>query len=181
MPYEPGDILLDEDTIRRRVAELAAQICEDCAGRDLVVVGTLKGAVVFLADLVRRFDMPVCLGFASARSYGDATQASGEVALDLGLCGDVAGRDVLVVEDIVDTGRTLTALVARLGELGCRSVMTCCLLDKPSRRLVAMSPDYIGFEIPDHFVVGYGLDYAERYRNLPYVAVLRRKSAEQEG
>jgi hypoxanthine phosphoribosyltransferase len=126
-----------------------------------------------MADLVRRLDFPLCMDFVNARSYGQAAVSCGEIRLDTELCGDLRDQHVLVVEDIIDTGRTLAALVEHLREAGCASVRTCCFLDKPSRRLVEFTPDYVGIEIPDHFVVGYGLDYAEKHRNLPYVAVLK--------
>lgn len=168
-----AQVLFDEAAIAARVAELAAQIQADYAGQDLVLLTALKGAVVFLADLMRNLEMPVCPDFILASSYGDSTESSGDVQLRLAGCGDLAGRHVLVVEDIIDTGRTLKALVKVVRERGAASVKTCCFLDKPSRRVVEMTPDYVGFEIPDHFVVGYGLDYAQRYRNLPYVGVLK--------
>ncbi len=171
-------VLFDEATIRARVAELAGAVRADYEGLELALLGTLKGAVVFLADLMRQLDMPLRVEFVSAASYGNQTESSGEVKLTLVACPDLAQCHVLVVEDIVDTGRTLSALVTALQAQGVASVKTCCLLDKPSRRVVPFEPDYVGFQIPDHFVVGYGLDYAERYRNLPYIACLAPPAAE---
>lgn len=166
-------VLITEDRIRERVAALAREISADYAGKDLVLIAVLKGAVVFCADLMRCLDLPVCLEFVSAASYGSRTSSSGEVRLVLDTCGDLRGRHVLVVEDIVDSGRTLAALVEALRAQGPASVKTCCLLDKPSRRVAPFEPDYVGFAIPDCFVVGYGLDYAEKSRNLPYIAVVK--------
>ena len=173
VPDEIERILLDEATLARRIGELAAQISADYRGRELVLLATLKGAVVFLADLMRALELPVCVEFARASSYGDATSSSGQVLLGLESCGDLRGKDVLVLEDIIDTGRTLSCLLREIENMGPASLRTCCLLDKPSRRLVELRPDYVGFEIPDLFVVGFGLDFAQRFRNLPVVAVLR--------
>jgi hypoxanthine phosphoribosyltransferase len=165
--------MLTEEAIAQRVAELAQQISTDFAGCELVLLATLKGAVVFLADLMRKLDLPICLEFVGASSYGRSAESSGHVKLNLAGCGCLRDRHVLVVEDIVDTGRTLSALVETIRAAGPASVAAVCLLDKPCRRRVDFVPGYIGFEIPDHFVVGYGLDYAEHYRNLPFVAVLK--------
>lgn len=165
-------VLISEDRIRERVEQLAGQVSADYAGRELVLIAVLKGAIVFCADLMRQLDLPVCLEFVGAASYGSRTTSSGEVKLLLDTCSDLRGRHVLVVEDIVDSGRTLAALVEALRAQQPASVKTCCLLDKPSRRVAPFKPDYVGFQIPDHFVVGYGLDFAEKGRNLPYIAVL---------
>ena len=173
MHEDVAEVLLDETAIAARVAELAGRIMADYTGCEIVLLTALKGAVVFLADLMRSLDMPVCPDFVLASSYGDSPESSGDVQLRLAGCGDLAGKHVLIVEDIIDTGRTLKALVEVVHSRGAASVKTCCLLDKPSRRVVEIKPDYVGFEIPDHFVVGYGLDYSQRYRNLPYVGVLR--------
>lgn len=166
-------VLITEDRIRERVAELARDISADYAGSEILLIAVLKGAIVFCADLMRRLDLTVCLEFVSAASYGCRTTSSGDVKLLMDTCGDLRGRHVLVVEDIVDSGRTLAALVEALRARRPASVKTCCLLDKPSRREASFKPDYVGFEIPDHFVVGYGLDFAEKHRNLPCIAVLR--------
>jgi len=171
--HDVGEVLLEQEKIAGRVAQLGRKITTDYADKDIVLLAALKGAVVFLADLMRHIELPVCLGFVSAASYGQGTASSGDVTINLDACGDLGGRDVLIVEDIVDSGRTLVALVQAVRQLGASSVKTCCLLDKPSRRVVDIEPDYWGFVIGDEFVVGYGLDYAERYRNLPFVAVLK--------
>jgi hypoxanthine phosphoribosyltransferase len=165
-------ILLCGDQIAGRVAELGAEISDDYAGTSLVVLGVLRGACVFLSDLLRHLDLPCQLDFVEMASYGDSTAASGTITLTKPPALPLAGKPVLVVEDIVDTGRTLAWLVEWLGQQGA-SVRVCCLLDKASRREVPVQIDYIGFEIPDHFVVGYGLDFAQHYRNLPHVAVLK--------
>jgi hypoxanthine phosphoribosyltransferase len=166
------EILLTEDQLAARVAELGAQISRDYAGQSLTILGVLNGVVVFLADLLRQLDLPCRVDFVALASYGDCHQSSGEVALLKEPCFPLAGQCVLVVEDIVDTGRTLAWLVERLGSQGAQ-VKVCALLDKPSRRVVPVRLDYVGFEVPDHFLVGYGLDFAQSYRNLPYVAVLK--------
>jgi hypoxanthine phosphoribosyltransferase len=168
-----GEVLLTQEQIQKRVAELAAKLTEDYAGSQPLLVGVLTGAVVFLSDLIRYMQMPVCIDFVQLRSYGDRTVSSGNVEIVKDLSQPVAGRDVVIVEDIVDTGRTLAYLVEELRRRGARSVRTCALLDKRERREVEVQVDYVGFGIPDAFVVGYGLDFAQRYRNLPYVAVLR--------
>jgi hypoxanthine phosphoribosyltransferase len=173
LPEGLAEVLLDRGTIDARVRELAAQIDADYADQDLILMASLKGAVVFLSDLMRAMSLPVRIEFVQASSYGLNGDTTGNVRLGLATCEDLAGHHVLLVEDIADTGRTLKALVARLRELGTASVRTCCLLDKPSRRVVEFVPDYVGFEIPDRFVVGYGLDWCERFRSLPYVAVVR--------
>lgn len=173
LPDGLEEVLLDRDTIEARVRELAAQIDADYAGQELVLVASLKGAVVFLSDLMRAMSLPVRIEFVQASSYGLNGDTTGTVKLGAATCEDLAGHHVLLVEDIADTGRTLKALVERLRELGTASVRTCCLLDKPSRRVVEFVPDYVGFEIADRFVVGYGLDWCERFRSLPYVAVVR--------
>lgn len=167
------EILLDSQTVANRVAELGAQIAADYAGRDPVLVSVLKGALVFLADLMRAMDMPTSIDFMEVSSYGSATESSGQVRILKDLSMSIEGRDVLVVEDIIDTGLTLNYLLRYLADKGPASVRIVCLLDKPARRLADIPIDYIGFTIPDHFVVGYGLDYDERYRNLPYVGVLK--------
>lgn len=158
--------------IRSRIHELGRTIQADFGGREWVVVAVLSGSVLFVADLIRELDGPVKLDFVGVSSYGDGTE-SGELVYTKELKLDVAGRDVLVIDDILDTGRTLSAVIARLKSLGARRVRSCVLLDKPSRRVVRLRVDYVGFRIPDWFVVGYGLDYAERYRNLPFIGVLR--------
>ena len=177
VPDDVERILLDEGTLARRVGDLARQISADYQGHDLVLLGVLKGAVVFLADLMRALEVPVAVEFVSAASYGDSTSSSGEVDLKLGGCTDLRGRDVLIVEDIVDTGETLSRLAQEVARMGPASLKICCLLDKPSRRVADLKPDYTGFEIPDLFVVGYGLDFAQKHRDLPYVAVLKPETS----
>ncbi|MDQ2952563.1 MAG: hypoxanthine phosphoribosyltransferase [Chloroflexota bacterium] len=168
-----AEILVDEDTIASRVRELGARIALDYGGKDLVLVSILKGALPFLADLMRQVQIPLSLDFLEVSSYGDATETSGVVRILKDLAKPIEARDVLVVEDIVDTGNTLNFVLDHLRSQRPASVRLCTLLDKPSRRIVPITIDYRGFEIPDKFVVGYGLDYAERYRNLPFIGVLK--------
>ena len=165
-------VLVSEKEIRRRVGELAAQVQSDFPGRDLVVVGLLTGTLMFLADLVREIDLPLRLDFIGVSSYGDGTE-SRELVFTKELKLDVAGRDVLLVDDILDTGKTLRAVINKLGEMNPRQVRSCVLLSKKARREYDIIADYVGFEIPNEFVVGYGLDYAEKYRNLPHIGVLK--------
>ena len=152
----------------------ASEISRDYAGRSLLLVGVLKGAVFFLSDLMRFIDIPVEVDFMAVASYGSATDSSGVVRILKDLDVAIEGRDVLIVEDIVDSGLTLQYLLRNLGSRNPRTLEVCALLTKPERRKVDLPTRYVGFEIPDRFVVGYGLDYAERYRNLPFVAVLER-------
>jgi len=166
-------ILLSEEAIAKRVRELGEQISEDYQGCDLVVVGILKGALVFMADLIRHLSIPVIMDFAVVSSYGAATKTSGVVRILKDLDQPIEGKHVLIVEDIIDTGLTMHYLINNLKARKPLSVKVCTLLDKPSRREVDIVPDYCGFSIPDSFVVGYGLDYAEYYRNLPQVGVLK--------
>ncbi|MBC7289560.1 MAG: hypoxanthine phosphoribosyltransferase [Armatimonadetes bacterium] len=175
-PAEVERVLLTEEQIHARVRELAAKLQADYAGRTPILVGVLNGSVVFLADLMRFVQMPVVIDFIQVSSYGDATQSSGCVRLVKDLCQPIAGRDVVLVEDIVDSGRSLRFLLDELARREPRSLRVCVLLDKPSRREVEVPLDYVGFQIPDYFVVGYGLDFAQQYRNLPYIAVLREEA-----
>ena len=168
-------VLLTQEQIARRVAELAHEIATDYLGKDLVFVGILKGAVVFFADLIRALTMPVAIDFMAISSYGSATRSAGVVRILKDLDRDILGKHVIVVEDIVDSGLTLKYLKENLLGRGAASLKLCALLDKPSRRKVDLYADYQGFTIPDEFVVGYGLDFAEKYRNLPYIGVLRRE------
>lgn len=165
-------ILLPEEEIRARVAGLGAEISKDYAGKELLVVGILKGAMIFLADLVRSITVPTCFDFMAVSSYGSSTKSSGVVRILKDLDHSIEGRHVLIVEDIIDTGLTLNYLVDNLKSRGPASLKICTLLDKPSRREAPVEIHYNGFSIPDEFVVGYGLDYNERYRNLPYIMVL---------
>lgn len=169
MPTETERLVLlfSRVQIAQRVTDLAASINADYLGRDLVLIGILRGAFVFLADLIRQLTIPVKIDFLGAASYGARTHTSGQVSITKGLQVPVAGRDVLLVEDIEDTGVTLQAIQNKLKELGPRSIKVCTLIDKRERRLVDMPLDYVGFEIAKGFIVGYGIDYAEHYRNLP--------------
>jgi hypoxanthine phosphoribosyltransferase len=167
------EVLLTEDQIQARVSELGAQLNADYVGLEPVLISVLKGSIVFLADLVRGMELPLSIDIMEVSSYGAATETSGQVRILKDLSNPIEGRHVIVVEDIIDTGLTLNYLLRYLREKGPASLRICCLLDKPARRLTEIPIDYVGFTIPDRFVVGYGLDYGERYRNLPYVGVLR--------
>jgi hypoxanthine phosphoribosyltransferase len=167
-----AEILVSEQAIRTKVEELGCRISDDYRGKDLLLVGLLRGAIVFLSDLMRAIDIPVQLDFMGISSYGGSTD-SGAVRLVMDLETDISGRNVLIVEDIVDTGKTLAYLMENLRARQPASLRLCALLDKPERRTVPIDVDYVGFEIPDKFVVGYGLDFAEGYRNLPFVSVLK--------
>ena len=167
-----GEILVQADDLQRRVRELAAQITEDYEGKDLLLICVLKGAVFFLSDLMRSIEVPCEVDFMAVASYGDATDSSGVVRILKDLDAPIDGRHVLIVEDIVDSGLTLQYLMRNLKARGPASIEVCALLTKPSRRKAEVGAKYIGFEIPNRFVIGYGLDHAERHRNLPYVAAL---------
>ena len=167
-----GEILVEPDELARRVRELGAEISRDYEGREPLLICVLKGAVFFLSDLMRAIDVRCEVDFMAVASYGSATESSGVVRILKDLDAAIEGRDVLIVEDIVDSGLTLQYLLRSLGARGPKTLEVCALLTKPERRRVELSPRYVGFEIPDRFVVGYGLDHAERFRNLPYVAVL---------
>jgi hypoxanthine phosphoribosyltransferase len=167
------DILLTEEQIRQRVAELGQQLAADYVGRFPVLVSVLKGSIIFLADLVRSMPVPLSVDLMELSSYGASTESSGQVRILKDLSGPISGRDIVVVEDIIDTGLTLNYLLHYLRDRNPSSITVCCLLDKPARRLAEIQIDYRGFTIPDRFVIGYGLDYDERYRNLPYIGVLR--------
>jgi hypoxanthine phosphoribosyltransferase len=169
-----GDVLISEEAIAKRVAELGAQIARDYAGRTLTLVSVLKGSLPFMADLMRQIPLPLRIDLMEVSSYGGtATESSGLVRIIKDLSKSIDGEDVLLVEDIIDTGLTLNYLVRYLRGKNPNSLKICTLLDKPARRLVEIPVDYQGFEIPDQFVVGYGLDYGEHYRNLRFVGVLR--------
>jgi hypoxanthine phosphoribosyltransferase len=164
---EVASVLFGREDIRRRVHELGRTITGDHVGREPVLITVLKGGAVFLADLIRSIDLPVQTHFIAISRYGDAEESLGRVQILLDVDIDLAGRDVLLVEDIVDTGLTSRYLLSVLTSRGASSVELCTLLDKSARRIVPLSPRYVGFDCPDRFVVGYGLDFAERYRNLP--------------
>jgi hypoxanthine phosphoribosyltransferase len=166
-------VLIGGEALRARVAELGRQITVDYAGRDLVLVGVLKGAVMFMVDLAREIDLPLEIDFMATSSYGQSTESSGVVRILKDLDRSIAGRDILIVEDIVDTGLTLKYLIELLGDRGPRTIRVCALIDKQKARKADVDLEYVGFRIPDEFVVGYGLDFAEIYRNLPYVGVLK--------
>jgi len=167
------ETLITTQQIQTRIAELGAEIANDYAGRNPLLVGVLKGACIFMSDLLRAIDLRVSVEFIAISSYGNSTRTSGEVRLVKDLDVPIEGREILVVEDIVDTGITLSYLLGSLRARGAVSVKLAALLDKHERRLRPVDINYLGFKIPDEFVVGYGLDFAERYRNLPYVAVLK--------
>jgi hypoxanthine phosphoribosyltransferase len=167
-----GEILVPAGDLQDRVRAMAADISRDYAGRDLLLIGVLKGAFLFLADLMRGLTVPCEVDFMAVASYGSSTESSGVVRIIKDLDVPLEGRDVLIVEDIVDSGLTLQYLLRTLRGRGPASLEVCALLTKPARRRVDLPVRYTGFEIPDEFVIGYGLDFAERYRNLPYVAVL---------
>jgi hypoxanthine phosphoribosyltransferase len=174
MDNDIDHVLVSEQQLREKVCALGAQISRDYAGKNLLLVSILKGAVVFMADLMRAVTIPCSIDFMVVSSYGGAnTTTTGLVKIIKDLDSDLTGRDVLIVEDILDTGVTLSHLVPMLRMRNPQSVKICTILDKPSRRKTEISPDYCGFEIPDEFAVGYGLDYDEKYRNLPYVGVLK--------
>jgi hypoxanthine phosphoribosyltransferase len=168
-----GEILVQPDELSHRVRELGQEISRDYAERDLLLIGVLKGAVFFLADLMRHIEVPCEVDFMAVSSYGSSTDTSGVVRILKDLDAPLEGRHVLIVEDIVDSGLTLQYLMRTLETRGPASLEVCALLTKPERRLVETPARYVGFEIPDKFAIGYGLDYAERYRNLPYVATLQ--------
>jgi len=165
-------VLISEEDVDKRIQEIGDQISKDYAGKQVHLVCVLKGGVFFLCELAKRITVPVSLDFMSVSSYGSETKSSGVVRIVKDLDEPLKDKEVLVVEDIVDSGRTLSYLLEMLKDRGPKSVRLCTLLDKPDRRVVDVNVDYTGFSIPDEFVVGYGLDYAQRYRNLPYIGVV---------
>jgi hypoxanthine phosphoribosyltransferase len=167
-----GEILIEQDVLQARIAELGQEISKEYEGRDLLLVGVLKGAVFFMADLMRELSVPCEIDFMAISSYGASTDSSGVVRILKDLDANISGRDVLVVEDIIDSGLTLSYLMRSLKARKPASLEICALLTKPDRREIDVPVRFVGFEIPNKFVIGYGLDFAERYRNLPYVAVL---------
>lgn len=166
-------VLLSEDEIREKVRELGGKITADYKNSNLMLVTVLKGAVVFLADLMRQIDVPAEIDFMVVSSYGSGVKSSGVVKIVKDLDVPLAGKDILIVEDILDSGLTLSYIKELLESRGPRSIRIATLLDKPSRRKVDLVADYIGFSVPDEFVIGYGLDYDEKYRNLPYIGILK--------
>ena len=167
-----NNVLISEEQIREKIVELGAQISQDYQGKDLLVICVLKGAMVFMADLIREIKIPLSIDFMAVSSYGTSTSSSGVVRILKDLDESIENRHLLIVEDIIDTGLTLNYLLENLKSRGPASVKVCTFLDKPERRKVGINPDYCGYPIPDEFVVGYGLDFAEKYRNLPFVAIL---------
>lgn len=176
---ETVKVLIDEEKVDKRIREIAGQISRDYAGKKLHLICVLKGGTFFMCELAKRITVPVSLDFMSVASYGDGTSSSGVVRIVKDLDEPLEGRDVLVVEDIIDSGRTLYYLLDILSRRRPASMRLCTLLDKPDRRVMDVKVDYTGFEIPDKFVVGYGLDYAQKYRNLPYIGVV--EVTEQKG
>ena len=174
-----SEILIDEETLRGRIADLGAAIGEDYRGQDLLLIGVLKGAIFFMADLMREIEIPCEVDFMAISSYGAGIDSSGVVRILKDLDVSIEGRNVLVVEDIIDSGLTLSYLLRNLEAREPASLEVCALLTKPERRENDVTCRYVGFEIPNRFVIGYGLDFAERYRNLPYVGVLRDELAAQ--
>jgi hypoxanthine phosphoribosyltransferase len=168
-----GEVLVPAEDLGRRVRELAGEISHDYTGKDLVLIGVLKGAVFFLSDLMRQLEIPCEVDFMAVASYGSATKSSGVVRILKDLDASIEDRDVLIVEDIVDSGLTLSYLLRNLAGRNPRTLEVCALLIKPERRKVELQARYVGFEIPNRFAIGYGLDHAERYRNLPFVAALK--------
>ena len=172
MSEEIGEILVQADELQHKIKQMAAEIVADYKGKDLLLIGVLKGAFLFLADLMRHLELNVEVDFMAVASYGSSTESSGVVRILKDLDAPLEDRHVLIVEDIVDSGLTLQYLLRTLENRGPASLEVCALLTKPSRRTVDLPVRYTGFEIPDKFAIGYGLDYAERYRNLPYIATL---------
>ena len=169
-----GRVLLSEDEIKARVAELGRQISEDYKGKDFVAVCILRGCAIFFSDLMRQVTIPVAMEFMSVSSYGSGSQSSGSIKIKYDMENDIEGKDVLIVEDIIDSGNTLSHLLEMLQSRKPKSLEVCCLLDKPDRRVVHVPVRYTGFEIPDEFVVGYGLDYVSLYRNYRDIGILKR-------
>ncbi|MCD8326023.1 MAG: hypoxanthine phosphoribosyltransferase [Lachnospiraceae bacterium] len=170
---ERVEVLIPEDQVRQRIQEIAEQISKDYAGKDLHLICTLKGGVFFMCELAKHITIPLTMDFMCVSSYGNTTKSSGVVKITKDLDEPIMSRDVLVVEDIIDSGNTLSYMLEMLSDRKPASIRLCTLLDKPERRRKKVNVDYTGFQIPDEFVVGYGLDYAQRYRNLPYVGIVR--------
>lgn len=168
-------ILIEEKDLQAKVAELGAKITKDYRGKDLLIVCVLKGAVIFAGDLIRKIDLPLDIDFMAISSYGANTKSSGVVRIIKDLDMGIEGRHVLIVEDIIDSGLTLAYMIENLKSRGPESVKICTILDKKERRTIDLDIEYTGFVVPDEFVVGYGLDYGEKYRNLPYIAVLKEE------
>ncbi len=168
-------ILISEEEIRKRIGELSEKISRDYEGKDLLCIGILKGSVVFLSDIIRNISIPLSIDFMTVSSYGNSTETCGELKIKKDLDADIKGKNVLIIEDIIDSGVTLSKLVELLKAREPESVEICALLNKPERRTANVDAKYIGFDIPNEFIIGYGLDYAEKYRELPFVGVLKRE------
>lgn len=169
------EVLVSEEDITSKVKELGKQITEDYKDKDLLLIGILKGSVIFMSELAQNIKLPVEMDFMAVSSYGKSSVSTGEVRIIKDLDFSVEDRNLLIIEDIIDTGYTLSYLIDNLKKRGAKSIKVCTLLDKPDRRKADIHVDYLGFIVPDEFIVGYGLDYAERYRNLPYVAALKEE------
>ena len=174
-------VLFSEEELDRRVSEIAAEINRDYAGKEPMLISVLRGSFVFMADLIRKIEVPCTVDFMAVSSYGRGTTSSGQVQITKDLSDDIEGKDIIVVEDILDSGNTLSYLLQLLQARKPASMKLCTLLDKPDRRVKEVHVDYTGFTIPDEFVVGYGLDYAEKYRNLPYIGILKPRVYGGEG
>ncbi len=172
---EIESVLISEERLAEKIAEMGKQITEDYQGKDLVIIGVLRGSVTFMVDLMRHIELPVSLDFISVSSYGSGTKSTGVVKIIKDLDDPIAGKDVLIIEDILDSGNTLTYLMNILTQRKPNSIRIATLLDKPERRTKPVKPEYVGFVIPDEFVIGYGLDYNNKYRNLPFVGILDPK------
>ncbi|MBR3148780.1 MAG: hypoxanthine phosphoribosyltransferase [Eubacterium sp.] len=170
-----NEVLVSEADLKKINARLGAQITEDFRDKNLLVVGILKGSVYFMTDLTRNIDLPLKIDFLAVSSYGSGTRSSGSVKIIKDIDIDLEGYDVLLIEDILDSGRTLQYVSKMLSARNAKSITICTLLDKPARRVVDLTPDYVGVDVPDEFVVGYGLDYDQQYRNLPYIGSLKRE------
>ena len=165
-------VLIEEEKLNKRIAELGAQISRDYAGQEVTQICILKGSVFFTCELAKRITIPVALDFMSVSSYGSSTVSSGKIEVKKDLDESIENKNIIIIEDIIDTGRTLKYLLEDLRKRNPKSLKLCTMLDKPDRRVVEVATDYTGFEIPDEFVVGYGLDYDQKYRNLPYIGIL---------
>jgi hypoxanthine phosphoribosyltransferase len=173
MKNDLKEILLDEEILSKKISEMGEQISKDYEGKDLMLVGVLKGSVMFMSDLMKAISIPCIMDFMAVSSYGNSTETSGVVRILKDLDFEIEGKDVLIVEDIIDSGVTLKYLIEYLKGRKPRSLEIACLLNKPERRRVEIRSKYCGFDVPDYFLVGYGLDYAEKYRNLPFIGVLK--------
>lgn len=176
MRNDISEVLISKEQLDLKLKELGEQISKDYEGKDLLLIGVLKGSFIFLADLMRNINIPVEVDFMAVSSYGSSTKSSGVVKILKDLDEDIAGKDILVVEDIIDTGLTLSYLISNLETRGAKSVSVCTLLDKPERRKATVATKYKGFDIPDKFIVGYGLDYDQKYRNLDQIYVLKEEA-----